>query len=129
MRTGRPNVRELVLSGLPGTRSQIAGKCGASLSSVGKWLAILRAEGAIHVGDWHRSHMGSKQPVFVLGAGVDAPAPDSLTPEQSQDRYSERHPERREEIRARYDSKVRAKKDRIKTLFAPLMGRNVKQYY
>lgn len=98
MKTGRPNVRDKVLSGLPGTRAQIEKKSGASSASVGKWLAILRAEGAIHVGGWRRSHMGSKRPIFVLGAGVDKPAPKTLTPEQSQERFKKRHPERVKEI-------------------------------
>lgn len=120
MRTGRPNVRELVLSGLPGTRSQIERKSGISSSSVGKWLAILRAEKAAHVGGWRRSKNGSKQPIFMLGAGIDKKPPKTLTPEESQIRYSKRHPERREEIRKRYDAKVVAKKERIKILFAPL---------
>ena len=104
---GRPSVRDQVISGLPGTRSQIERKSGASSSSVGKWLAILRAEGAIHVGGWRRSKMGSKRPVFVLGAGVDKPEPKTLTAKQIGDRYRKRHPERRREIKA--NSEQRAK--------------------
>ena len=99
MKTGRPTVRDLVLEGLPGTRAQIERKSGASSSSVGKWLAILRADGAIHIGGWRRSHMGSKRPIFVLGAGVDKKPPKTLTPEQSQERFRKRNPERRREIK------------------------------
>lgn len=99
MKTGRPNVRELVLSGLPGTRSQIERKSGVSSSSVGKWLAILRGESAVHVGGWRRSKHGSKKPIFFAGAGEDKPEPKTLTPEQSQKRFRRRHPERVKEIR------------------------------
>lgn len=97
---GRPSVRDKVLTGLPGTRAQIEKKSGVGPSSVGKWLAVLRAEGAIHIGGWRRSHMGSKRPIFVLGAGVDKKPPKTLSPEKSQERYRKRHPERRREIQA-----------------------------
>lgn len=95
---GRPSARDAVIAGLPGTRAQIAKKSGVSISSVGKWLAILRAEKAIHISGWRRSHMGSKQPFFALGAGEDKKPPKTLTPEQSQLRFKRRHPERVKEI-------------------------------
>ena len=98
---GRPQLRDAVLAAIPGTRAQIAKKASVSSSSVGKWLAILRDEGVIHVGDWKRSKGGgAKQPVFVLGPGEDVKAPKSITPEKSQERYRKRHPERRREIQA-----------------------------
>lgn len=98
MKTGRPNVRDAIFAALPGTRKQLEKKSGASGGSVGKWLAIFRAEGLVHVGGWRRSHMGSKQPVFVAGAGQDKKPPKTLTMEQSQKRFKRRHPERVKEI-------------------------------
>lgn len=93
---GRPSLREKVIAALPGTRAEIEKKSGVSEATVGKWLSILRAEGAVHIGKWRRAVLsGSKRPVFVLGAGVDAKPPKTLTPQQSQKRYRKRHPGRR----------------------------------
>lgn len=100
MKTGRPNLREKVLAAMPGTRSQIARKAEVSDSTVGKWTALLRREGVIHISGWRRSHLGAKQPIFTAGAGEDKAPPKTLTPEQSQNRYRKRHPERRREIQA-----------------------------
>jgi len=111
MKTGRPNVRELVLSGLPGTRAQIKRKSGASSSSVGKWLAILRAEGSVHVGKWQRSKHGAKKPIFFAGAGEDKPEPKTLTQSQSDKRFRRRHPDRVKEIQ---DNAYRRRKMREK---------------
>lgn len=122
MTIGRPSARDQVLTGFPGTRAEIAKKSGASSATVGKWLAILRAEGVVHIARWRRSKRGSKRPVFVVGVGVDAKEPKTLTPQQSQERYRNRHPERRAEIRERYDDRQRKKKERIKTLMAPLFN-------
>jgi hypothetical protein len=108
---GRPSLREKVITGLPGTRAQIGKKSGTSSSTVGKWIAVLHAEGAIHVSKWLRSKLGSKRPVYVLGAGIDAKEPPTLTDQQSQQRYDKRHPGRRKEIRDRfYLRKTTAKK-------------------
>lgn len=65
-KTGRPSCRDKILVALPGTRTQLAKKSGASSASVGKWVAILRAEGLIRIGGWRRSHMGAKQPILLL---------------------------------------------------------------
>lgn len=108
---GRPSLRDKVITGLPGTRAQIEKKSGTSSATVGKWLAILRASGEVHVARWLRSKYGSKRPVYVLGAGVDAKEPASLTGKQSQERYNKRHPGRRKEIHDRcYLRQITAKK-------------------
>lgn len=98
MKTGRPSLRDKVLAALPGTRSQLERKSGVSEATVGKWLSILRKEGAIHIGGWRRSYRGAKQPIFVLGAGEDKKPPKTLTQAQSDARFRKRHPERHKEI-------------------------------
>lgn len=99
---GRPDLRAEVLAALPGTRAQIEKRAGVSSSTIGKWLAILRAENVVHVGSWMRAKKtGSKRPVFEAGPGPDAKPPKTLTPEQSQARYKRRHPNRRKQVRDR----------------------------
>lgn len=117
-------MRDKVLSGLPGTRKQIELKSGASSSTVGKWLAILRAEKAIYIACWYRSNGGSKRPVFVVGAGKDAKEPKTLTDQDHQQRYNAKHPGRRKEIRARAYRRFVAVRDYSKRTgwFAALQG-------
>lgn len=92
------SLRDVVLSAIPGTRKQIHKKTGVSPTTIGHWLRVFREQKLIHVGCWKRSHLGSKQPIFVLGAGVDKEPPKTLTNEESQKRRKIRHPERIKEI-------------------------------
>ena len=124
---GRPSLREKVISGLPGTRAQIEKKSGTSSSTVGKWLAVLHAEGAVHIAKWRRSKHGSKRPVYELGAGVDAPEPATLTMQQNQQRYDKRHPGRRKEIRDRFYLRTTTAKKRGGWMAALIFQKEVSQ--
>ncbi len=110
VKAGRPSKRDLVIAALPGTHHQLAKKSDVSISTVGKWIAILRKEGAIHVTGWRRSHRGSKQPVFTLGPGEDKPEPKTLTQAQSDARFRKRNPERHKEIHDQSYQRQRARK-------------------
>lgn len=127
---GRPDLRAEVLAALPGTRAQLAKKAGVSTSTVGKWLAILRTEEAVHVGRWYRSKHGAKRPVFVLGPGQDAKEPATLTNAENARRYNERHPERRLAIRLKYEGKIRYERSKRKstTWFAALVFQPSQRY-
>lgn len=100
MKTGRPSLRQAVLAAMPGTRAQLTKKAGVGSATVGKWLAILRAENVVRVAKWKRSKNGAKQPIFELGDAPDAKPPKTLTNAQSSARFRRRHPERQKEIKA-----------------------------
>jgi len=130
MKTGRPSVRNKVLAGLPGNINLVAKRAGVSPSSAGKWLGILNAEHVVYISRWLPRKNGpvAFYRLRVKESSVDAPKPQPMTDADYQQRYNERHPGRRSEIRQRYESNLRAKKQRIKTLFAPLLSVS-KQYY
>jgi len=130
---GRPSVRDKVLTALPGIRSRVAKRAGVAVSSAGLWIDALHAEGLIYISEWRtQKNNGARLPLYrfkVKGTEVDKPKPPALGEAVYQQRYNERHPERRAEIRQRYEARQIAKKARIKTLFAPLMSNSTKQYY
>lgn len=131
MRTGRPSVRDKVLTGLPGNINLVAKRAGVSPSSAGKWLGILNAERVVYISRWLPRKNGpvAFYRLRVRESSADAPKPQPMTDADYQRRYNERHPSRRSEIRQRYEDNQRGKKERIKTLFAPLLNHSSKQYY
>lgn len=66
--------RKQVELAMPGTFGELVGKTGLSQSTIKKWLAVIRADGASHIGKWIRTEGrgGSFRPVHVLGPGRDA---------------------------------------------------------
>jgi hypothetical protein len=111
MRTGRPSLRDKFIAALPATRQEIAKSTGISDPTITKWIGVLRAEQNIHIARWRRAKsMGSMQPVYVLGPGVDAPKLAPRTPKESQARYHKKHPGRRSEIHARSYRMVKLRK-------------------
>ena len=129
MKTGRPSVHNKVLAGLPGNINLVAKRAGVSPSSAGKWLGILNTERVVYISRWLPRKNGpvAFYRLRVKESSVDASRPQPKTDADYQQRYNERHPGRRSEIRQRYEAKQSAKKQRIKTLFAPLLSNSSKQ--
>lgn len=108
---GRPSCREKVLAALPGIRSQVAKRAGVAISSAGKWLLILHAEGLLYISQWRtQKGNGARLPLYklkVTGLEKDRPRPPALDEADYQRRFEERHPGRRAEIRAAYEQRQR----------------------
>jgi predicted ArsR family transcriptional regulator len=108
---GRPDCRDKVLAALPGIRSQVAKRAGVAVSSAGKWLDILHKEGLLYISQWRtQKGNGARLPLYklkVTGKEVDRPRPPALGEETYQQRYNERHPHRRTEIRKAYEERQR----------------------
>lgn len=126
MKTGRPSVREKVLAGLPGTINQVAKRSGVSASSSGKWLGILAGERLAYVSKWIERRNGPV-PFYrlrVRESSVDAPKPAPKTDAEYQQRFNERNPGRRAEIRKDYERRVKSamekRKQRLAAWAAPL---------
>jgi DNA-binding transcriptional ArsR family regulator len=105
-RTGRPSCLSAILEALPGTIAQVARRSGKSPSSAGKWLGILNAERVVYLSKWVQRRNGPV-PFYRLRikeSSVDAPKP-VCTEQDYQQRYNERHPHRRAEIRAAYEQR------------------------
>lgn len=106
---GRPSLRQKVIDAMPGTRAELTKKAGVGSATVGKWLAILRAEKVVRVGSWRRSRKGAKRPVFVLGSAPDAKEPKTYTWREIDARFKKRHPGRKAEIKAAYYRRVKTR--------------------
>lgn len=108
-RTGRPSCRSAILDALPGTIVQVARRSGKSPSSAGKWLGILHEERVVYLSKWvHRKN--GPVPFYrlrVKESSKDAPKPAPLTDAEIQQRYNERYPNRRTEIRKAYEQRQR----------------------
>lgn len=67
----------MVEKSLPGTSLAITARAGVTLSTVTRWLKILRAEGKCHIGGWKRGlgKQGAFKPVYVRGPGEPVPCP------------------------------------------------------
>jgi len=108
---GRPSCRNKVLAALPGIRSQVAKRADVAVSSAGKWLLILHAEGLLYIAQWRtQKGNGARLPLYklkVTGLEKDRPRPPPLDEADYQRRYDERHPHRRAEIRAAYEQRQR----------------------
>lgn len=108
-RTGRPSCRSAILDALPGTIVQVARRSGKSPSSAGKWLGILHEERVVYLSKWVHRRNGPV-PFYrlrVKESSKDAPKPAPLTDAETQQRYNERHPNRRTEIRKAYEQRQR----------------------
>lgn len=110
-KNGRPSCRDKVFGALPGIRSQVAKRAGVAVSSAGKWLLILHAEGLLYISEWMtQENNGARLPLYrlkVTGLEQDVPRPPPLDEADYQRRYDERHPGRRAEIRAAYEQRQR----------------------
>ena len=63
-----------VVAAMPGTVPEITVKCGMTVTTVKRWIRIMRAAGESHIGSWKRCEgSGGFQSIHVLGAGFDAP--------------------------------------------------------
>lgn len=72
-----PGYRHVIERALPGTLAQLVDKSGMSIALVRKWVRVMRADGACHVGAWERGQGGRGElrvaQVFVAGPGADVP--------------------------------------------------------
>lgn len=70
----RPSHRPQVEAALPGTLGDISERSGVQLSTVVRWLRIMRDAGECHIGGWERTSGtgGPIKAVYVLGPGKDA---------------------------------------------------------
>lgn len=119
---GRPTVREKVFAALPGIRSRVAERAGVAVSSAGVWLDAFHAEGLTYISQWlTQKNNGARLPLYKLkakGTEVDKPRPPPLGESTYQNRFNERHPHRRAEIRAAYEKRLREAQEKRKQRLA-----------
>ena len=71
-----PKKLQSICAALPGTRSEIAERAGASKSTTSNSLTLLMQAGKAHIGAWkYTGPDGRMAPVYFAGHGITPPKP------------------------------------------------------
>lgn len=118
---GRPNVRELVKAGLPGTPTAVLRKTGLGRTTIWRHITALHEQGECFISGWQRCEYGGPAtPIYSPGPGKDKPCTlKPLTEAQKSRRYRRKArkngtwEDRLKQQRARHHATKPARRDPI----------------